>query len=140
MGKGIQASVSLLTLVSVLTVSACAGRTPNPVAEYKYGDEKKSCSRLQAEISNTEAEITAKLPAVDKTGSNVALGVAGAFLLVPWFFMDFSEADRVEVEALRRRYNNLVGIAADKDCGFENEPLPAFEKPETKAAEKDASY
>ena len=76
-----------------------------------------------------EADIQRKLPDSEKTGSNVALGVAGAFLLVPWFFMDFSKADQVEIEALRRRYNSLVIISADKDCGFENKAIPEFTKP-----------
>ena len=119
-------TVAFVVLGSMAITGGCAGRTPNPVPAYQYGDEKKSCERLAAEISQTEADIAAKLPKSDKTGSNVALGVAGAFLLVPWFFMDFSEADKVEVEALRRRYNNLVNISADKECALSYDVLPPF--------------
>ena len=113
---------------AVLMTAACAGRTPNPVSEYQYGDDKKSCERLKAEISDTNAEIARLLPETDKTGENVALGVAGAFLLVPWFFMDFSEAEQVEVNALRKRHNNLVYLAGDKSCGFDNKEIPPFQK------------
>lgn len=128
--KGAQMKKSfLMTVIFIFGVYGCAGRTPNPVQTYQYGDEKRTCAGLRAELANLEADIQRKLPDSEKTGSNVALGVAGAFLLVPWFFMDFSKADQVEIEALRRRYNSLVIISADKDCGFENKAIPEFTKP-----------
>lgn len=125
----IRSTLNALTIGTLLLTTACAGRTPNPVSEYQYGDEKKSCERLRADISSINAEIAALLPDADKTGQNVALGVAGAFLIVPWFFMDFSESEQVEVNALRRRHNNLVGISSEKNCGFEDKEIPPFEKP-----------
>jgi len=118
-----------------LALHGCAGRTPNPVSAYELGDERKSCNSLKAELANTQADIQRKLPDVDKTGQNVALGVTGFFLLVPLFFMDFSKADQIEVEALRRRYNNLVILASEKQCGFENKPIPDFQKPPAEAAQ-----
>lgn len=101
------------------------------MSEYQYGDENKSCQRLRADISSTNSEIATLLPDTDKTGTNVALGVAGAFLLVPWFFMDFSESEQVEVNALRRRHNNLVAISGEKQCGLDAREIPPFEKPKT---------
>lgn len=130
--------VHALAISALLLTTACAGRTPNPVSEYQYGDEKKSCERLRADISSTNSEIATLMPQTDKTGKNVALGVAGAFFLVPLFFMDFSEAEQVEVNALRRRHNNLVAISAEKDCGFEDQPIPAFEPPKTTASKNGA--
>ena len=129
-------NILLIVLLVCFGAYGCAGRTPNPVQTYQYGDEKRSCAGLRAELSNLEADIQRKLPDSEKTGSNVALGVAGAFLLVPWFFMDFSKADQVEIEALRRRYNSLVIIAADKSCGFENKPIPEFQAPADKVESK----
>ena len=126
-------------LVVCLAVAGCAGRTPNPVPSYQPGDEKRSCNGLKAEISNVEADIQRKLPDAEKTGSNVALGVAGAFLLVPWFFMDFSKADQIEIEALRRRYNQLVILSSEKSCGFENKEIPAFDKPQQQEQKPKAS-
>ena len=55
------------------------------------------------------------IPASDKTAKNVALGIAGCFLLVPWFFMDFSQAEQTEINALRQRHNHLVILAGEKD-------------------------
>ena len=102
-------TVGLLVSVALLC-AGCAGRTPNPVSMFQPGDNTLSCAGLEMVMSNCEQEIASLLPKSDKTGSNVALGVAGAFLIVPLFFMDFSEADKVELEAWRRRYNHLVVI------------------------------
>ena len=118
-----------------ILLTACGGKTPNPVSEYQYGDEKKSCKRLRAEVSNINAEISALLPDADKTGTNVALGVVGLWLIVPWFFMDFSEAEQIEINALRRRHNNLVAISAEKECGFNDKIIPPF-MPEDKKDDK----
>ena len=120
-------SISFIILSAFFLTTACAGRAPNPISEYQYGDETKSCERLRTEISNINSEISSLLPDTQKTGKNVALGVAGAFLLVPWFFMDFSEAEQVEVNALRRRHNNLIAISAEKKCGFEDRQIAPFE-------------
>ena len=114
---------SIILLSSFFILTSCAGRTPNPVSSYQYGDEKKSCQRLKAEIANVESEIASLLPKSEKGANNAVMGVAGLFILGPWFFMDFSEAEKVEIQALRRRYNNLVGISADKECGFEYEDI-----------------
>ena len=54
------------------------------------------------------------IPASDKTAKNVALGIAGWFLLVPWFFMDFSQAEQTEINALRQRHNHLLFLLAKR--------------------------
>ena len=79
-------------------------------------------------MSNAQAEIQRLLPKRDKTGKNVALGVAGWFLLVPWFFMDFKNAEATEYEAYRQRYNHLASIAISKDCGVEPKEYPSIEE------------
>ena len=106
-----------VTLASVLLISACAGRPANPMAVAQIGDERRSCDALISEMSQIDANIAAKLPETQKTGKNVALGAAGLLLIVPWFFMDFTESEKIEVEAMRNRYTRLNSIAADKDCG-----------------------
>lgn len=113
----------------MITVVGCAGRAANPVMVNQYGDEGKSCKALEKEILFTEEEIKRLMPATDKTGKNVALGVAGAFLIVPWFFMDLSKAEQIEVDAFRRRHNRLIIIAEDKKCGLNKQQIPDFEKP-----------
>src|SRR5690606_20679539 len=89
----------VLAFTMLITISACGGRTPNPVMVAQYGDYQKSCKALEFEMTTIQGEIQRLLPKSDKTGQNVALGVAGWFLLVPWFFMDFKNAEQTEYEA-----------------------------------------
>jgi hypothetical protein len=100
-----------------LLTTACAGHPANPVATVQIGDEGRSCEALIAEMSQIDANIAAKLPDTQKGGKNAALGVAGLFLIVPWFFMDFTDSEKIEIEAMRNRYTHLNVIAADKHCG-----------------------
>ena len=66
-------------------LAGCGGRSANPVASYMPGDEQRSCTGLQSEIASNEQEIIRLLPYEDAAGKNVALGVAGVFLIVPFF-------------------------------------------------------
>jgi len=65
-----------------------------------------------------QSEIQRLIPETDKTGKNVGLGVAGAFLIVPLFFMDFTESEKIEVNAYKQRYNRLQVVAVEKNCQF----------------------
>jgi hypothetical protein len=111
-----KSSFTFLIIAGLLT-SSCAGRPANPISVVQVGDESRSCEALIAEMSQIDADIARKLPDTQKTGKNVALGIAGLFLLVPWFFMDFTESEQIEIEALRNRYTHLNSLAADKKCG-----------------------
>jgi len=103
---------------------------------HRLGDEQESCNALKSEITFTEEEIRRLIPETEKTGKNVGLGIAGFFLTIPWFFMDLSKAEQIEVNALRQRYNHLVIIASDKECGLEAEAIPDFKEATKKAKEE----
>ena len=130
-----QISLKPLALAGLILVSACGGKAPNPVAQYQPGDENRSCEGLKVEISNNEAEIARLIPYEDATGKNVALGVAGAFLIVPWFFMDFKEGEAMELQALRRRNQWLREVASNKDCDIPRSQLVFDEKPCAEASD-----
>jgi Short C-terminal domain len=106
------------TLISALVLSACAGRPANPVMVDQVGDNKKTCATLEAEMKGVQAEIQRLLPESDKSGKNIGLGVAGAFLLVPLFFMDLTESEKIEINSYRQRYNRLNILATEKKCAF----------------------
>ena len=106
--------IAILTVAAVL--AGCGGRSPNAVSQFQPGDEDRSCDGLRAEISSNENEIATLLPDEDATGKNVALGVSGAFFIVPLFFMDFKDAEGIEVRALQRRNSWLRQVAAQKNC------------------------
>lgn len=100
---------------------ACAGRTPNPTEVSKPMDAMLNCPLIMAEMSGNTSRARTLLRQQDDTDSdNVALAVTGLILFWPaLFFMDLSEADRVEMEALQDRNQYLATLAAHKDCGFE---------------------
>jgi hypothetical protein len=129
-----------LCIVVLIVVAGCAGRAANPVMVTQYGDQKKSCEALQIDLSYTEGEIRRLIPETEKTGSNVALGITGAFLIVPLFFMDFTESERIEVNALRQRYNYLAILAGEKNCGYEIAKVPEFEKPKEEVKKEDGLF
>lgn len=106
-----------LFLIATIFLASCAGRTPNPVPMYSPGDNALNCEGLRIQMGYAQEQAAVLLPKSNKTGSNIALGIAGAFLLVPWLFMDFSDADKVEMEAWRARYNYLTSLYVDKGCG-----------------------
>jgi hypothetical protein len=118
----------------------CGGRAANPVMSSQYGDQNKSCNALRIELGQTEQELRRLMPETDKTGKNTALGVAGLFLIVPWFFMDFKGAEEVEVNALRNRYNTLAIMASEKNCGFKVAEPPKKEEPKTDPENPNSTY
>lgn len=115
---------TMCCLMSALLVTGCGGRAANPVMVQQYGDQRKSCAALEREMVNAQQEIARLVPEADKGGKNAALGVAGALVLIPWFFMDFGHAEEEEINAYRQRYNNLASIAEDKRCDIDTRPIP----------------
>jgi len=120
---------AVVGLVLTTFVVSCGGRAANPVMIQQYGDDRKSCQAIERELAFIQNEIQRLAPKTDKTAKNVALGVTGFFLIVPLFFMDLSQAEQMEIDAYRQRYNHLLIIAGDKQCGFEEQPIPEFTKP-----------
>ncbi len=97
-------------------MTGCAGREANLVQIRQLGDEQKTCEALRSEIYFIDNEIARLLPKSDKTGSNIALGAAGIFFIIPLFFMDLKQGEKKEIEAYRQRYNHLLMITQQRDC------------------------
>lgn len=122
--------ICILLVFSVI-LTGCAGREANPIIIYVPGDEKRSCPALHAEMAQLQAEMQRMLPKTDKGLSNALWATAGVFLIVPFFFMDFKGAEKIEFDALRRRYNRLLVYAAEKECDFgdlRQERIPSVEE------------
>jgi len=115
-------------IIANILLVGCAGRAPHPVMIHQYGDDRKSCKALEREMGFIEGEISRLIPQTEKTGKNVALGVAGWFFIVPWVFMDLSKAEQMEVSAYRQRYNHLLILADEMNCGWEKDQIPDFRK------------
>lgn len=98
-------------------MSGCASRMPNTVSTFMPGDSEKSCETITLEMNNIESEMNRKWAEKNQqNGINVALGVAGAFLIFPWFFMDMSGAEKTEWESYKKRFDHLGLLLADKKC------------------------
>ncbi len=114
---------------SLLLLTACGGRNPEPVMVQRLNDEKKNCKLLTYEIENLEFEIHQLLPKTDKLKQNVAYGVAGWFFLyVPWLLMDFKNAEATEYEALAARHTYLASIAKSKGCKILPKDYPSLDR------------
>jgi preprotein translocase subunit Sec63 len=112
-------TILLVTTITVTLLTGCAGRAAYPVAVNQHGDSRKSCESLSKELAFIEAEIQRLIPKTEKTTKNAVLATTGVFLIVPWLFMDFTESEMVEINALRQRYNNLTIISDEKQCATE---------------------
>ncbi|MGD9807753.1 MAG: hypothetical protein AB7E76_08070 [Deferribacterales bacterium] len=109
----------VVVLVIVSFCFSCAKRQPNTIMAYQPGDENRSCQSILSEISYYHNKINEKSGEVNsRTGKNVALGVTGAFLIVPLFFMDLSGAEKTELESYKMRIERLQLIAMEKSCSF----------------------
>jgi hypothetical protein len=97
-------------------IAGCGGRGPNPIQTHSFGDDQLTCQEIEMEMASIDQKMRQLFPDTYKTGKNVGLGVAGCFLFPCWFFMDFSDAQRVEIDALRTRYDRLNRLATRKNC------------------------
>jgi hypothetical protein len=107
----------IAAVVATALVTGCAGSTPNPVASSKMSDQYMDCQGIKAEQAHIDQQISKLVPQSKKGVKNTALAVTGWFLIVPWFFMDFSDAEKVEIKAYQERYLELEKLANNKKCG-----------------------
>ncbi len=108
-------SFSLVVVALAVLTTACAGRTPTPVAVVQPVDETMNCDAIQAEsAANTKriAELGSERGA--KIAQNVAAGVVGLFIWPTLFLMDFQDAIGKEEEALKSRNNYLATLARQR--------------------------
>ncbi len=108
----------VVTLALAALCAGCAGRAPQPVAVVQPQDQFSDCTAIVAEIESNNRKVQ-ELASEEglKTTQNVAAGVAGLFIPVLWFGMDFQGAASKEVAALQSRQQYLATLAGQKRCG-----------------------
>jgi hypothetical protein len=107
----------IVALILIITIVSCSTTTPNIVPVAQVGDESKSCDAIANEMQlMITTKTTAEADQTKQVASNVALGVIGAFLIVPWFFMDLGGAHTAEQKAAQARYERLQQMQIDKKC------------------------
>jgi uncharacterized protein YcfL len=115
----------MFAAVAAACVSGCAGRTPAPVAVVQPQYRMMDCTAVMAEVSANNAKV--QQLASDqglKTTQNVVAGVAGVFVPILWFGMDWQGTADKETQALQARQQYLGALAEQKRCGVEPEPEP----------------
>ena len=124
--------------IFVVTFAGCAGREANPIPIYLPGDENRSCQGLKTEVAQLQVDMARILPKTNKGLTNALWATGGVFFIVPFFFMDLKDAEKVEFEAMRQRHNRLLVYAAEKGCdmgGIRAERIPSFQEQKKKAKE-----
>ena len=137
--RGTARGAVCVLLVFAILLPGCAGREANPIAIYMPGDENRSCVALHAEMANLQSDIQRILPKTNKGVSNTLWAAAGVLFIVPFFFMDLKDAEKIEFDAMRQRYNRLLVYAAEKNCdltGLQQERIPSVDEMKTMAKDQ----
>ena len=119
--------VLVLIVVVLFFVQGCAGRAAHPVQVAQSGDNKKTCKSLRKETKKIRQKVKRMIPAVKKADKKrTLLMLSGGLLIVPWFFLDLSDADKIETNAQRARYNYLVDRGVKRNCRFKMPQMRKF--------------
>ncbi len=107
-----------VAVAMLLATAACAGRAPAPVPVVQAHDRSMDCAAIVAE-TQANADKIRGLGSEEggKVAQNVAAGVAGLFIPVLWFGMDFQNAAGKETAALQSRQQYLATLADQRQCG-----------------------
>lgn len=120
----------LIWILTAIIITSCGGRTAAPVVINQPNDENKNCQEIELEMTIIEKKIMRLIPMqAKKTKKNIALGVTGYLCIVPLFFMDLSDAEQIELDAFKKRYNHLLAIGLNKKCKAQRIALPDSSTP-----------
>jgi hypothetical protein len=107
-----------------LTLAACAGRDPQPIATVQAQDTYADCTQIRAEIEANNAKVKQLADEQGwKVAQNVGAGVVGFVLWPVWFGMDFKDAAGKEAAALQARQQYLTTLAAQR-CAAQAQAAP----------------
>lgn len=107
----------LISSVSMVLLAGCVHTTPLPVQVSQPGDTIMSCQSIVSEMESMKNTVREKDSDLNgQIAKNSLLGVAGAFIIVPWFFIDTSDSNTVEGQAAKARFHKLQELYADKNC------------------------
>ena len=119
--------VFVLVVVVLFFVQGCAGRAAHPVKVAQSGDVEKTCNEIRHETKKKRKNLKKMIPAVKAADKKrTLLMLSGGLLIIPWFFLDLSDADKIEANAQRARHNYLLAIAKKHGCRFKAPHLKSF--------------
>mgnify|MGYP006118441477 CR=1 FL=1 len=124
--RKVQAVIAMI-VVALFFVQSCAGRAAHPVKVSQSGDGEKTCNELRHETRKHRKSLKKIIPdikAADK--KRTLLMISGGLLIIPWFFLDLTDADKVEANAQRARHNYLLDVAKKQSCRLKIPHLKSF--------------
>ena len=126
MNKRLKPIIAAIVVV-LFIAQGCAGRSAHPVTVAQSGDAKKTCKALRKETNQILRRIHKMVPYIKKKDKKKVLKmVTGALIVIPWFFVDMKDAEKVEANALRERYNYLSTLVGERNCRFRAPKLKKF--------------
>ncbi len=104
-------------------LSACGGRVANEVQQVRPSDGALSCDHLEAELTVNRSKM-AELTGERQMANDHNVGKIAGAVLVPAYilFLDLSDTEKKEAEALMRRNEEVERLMTARSCG---EPVNA---------------
>jgi len=111
--------------VFVFISLGCGGRMPNPVMISQPQDSLLTCPQIEIKMERIMPQIAA-LYSEGKRGrkNNKMIGTLSFIFPPATLLKDFRHAEKVEINALRKRHNHLVSMAREKGCGGNKRMIP----------------
>ena len=107
----------IIVFASIALLS-CAGRAPQLVSVVQPQDRHMDCAAIIAEVQANNAKVQELAGEQGlKVAQNVTAGVAGIFIPVLWFGMDWQGTATKEIRALQSRQQYLAALAEQRNCG-----------------------
>ncbi len=118
-------SLSLSAVMAlVLGLAACAPSGVQPVAQYRPGDEGRSCAALKAEIAGNEAEMGRLIPIGKAAGGGLEGAIGSVLVHVRQLFTESADDEALVLATLKRRNQWIRQVAFEKpDCQL---PAPRY--------------
>jgi hypothetical protein len=114
-------------VVVIFFAQGCAGRAARPIKVTQSGDVKKTCNEIRHETKKFRRNLKKMIPAIKSADKKRTLLIlSGGLLIVPWFFLDLTDADKIEANAQRKRHNYLIDVAKKNNCRFKAPHLKSF--------------
>ena len=107
-----------LFFVCIFFACSCGGRAANPVSVKRDQDSELTCMKIEYEIYQIRNDITELYSQAAKSRKKKrALSMLTIFTPLAYVFSDLRKAEKIEINALKKRHNHIVMIAKKKGCG-----------------------
>lgn len=117
--------------LAVLSLSACAGRAPQPIPLVMVSDRQLDCDEIKAEVKRNNQKVSdLAIEQGWKMGQNAVAGIVGFMVWPAWLGLDLQDAAGKEAAALSQRNEYLLALARERcQPGSQTASLPQADPP-----------